>query len=348
MRSPSSSTGFACALALCGCVGYRTPLDEIPVQDAGVPCVPGGFALAHAEPTVMFVLDRSASMDTAMTGGRNSPTRWQALGEALANVLPPVDNAMVIGALLFPTAASGNLNCGVAIAADLPPGIGNVASLVGLMSSSSPGGATPTAMALDSAAQLVLGLRTATFARALILATDGAPNCNANLNVATCRCTAGSGAATRACPNSLECLDDIRAVTGIAKHAAQGLPTYVIGIQSQGDVQFADVLNAMALAGGRPRVAATESYYAVSSETELSDALSAIRDQVGACTFLTSSVPDPNGSIVLSLDGFELPPEQWTWGNLANGEIVLSGDACLTAAAERYPTLTAVVQCTSG
>jgi hypothetical protein len=104
----------------------------------------------------------------------------------------------------------------------------------------------------------------------------------------------------------------------------------------------------MAPAGGRPRADGTESYYVADSETELGDAPSTIRDQVGACTFLTSSVPDPNGSIVLSLDGFEVPADQGTWGNMANGEIVLLGDACLTAAAARYPTLSAVVQCTEG
>ena len=332
-------------ILLYGCVGYRTPLDELPKPDAGVPCVPGVSSLTHAEPTVMFVLDRSGSMNTAMANGRNSQSRWQALGSALGSALPSVDNAVAIGALFFPTAGAGTQNCTVPSRADLTPAVGNVASLIRLMSGSATSGATPTATAIDTAAKLVLSLRTATAARALVLATDGAPNCNLSLNVGTCRCSVSTG---RACPSTVECLDDTRAEQTIAKYQAAGVSTYVIGIQSQGDTQFADVLNAMAVAGGRPRSGAAESYYAASSETELSAALAAIRDQVGACTFLSSSVPDPNGAIVLNLDGVDVPAEAWMWGNVNNGELVLLGDACTSAAAERSPSLTATVQCSGG
>jgi len=331
---------------LCGCVGFRTPLDDPPKVDAGIACVRGSSNLTHAQPTVMFVLDRSASMNTAMGGGLTSQSRWHALGTVLGSVLPAVDNAVAIGALLFPAAGTVRLNCSLPGGADLQPAVGNVAGLVRLMNGSATGGATPTAGAIDMAAKLVLGLRTATAARALVLATDGGPNCNGSLNARTCRCTSGTG--SNACRDAVECLDDARTVDEISRFEAQGLPTYVIGIQSQGNTQFADVLNAMALAGGRPRSGATESYYAASSEADLSDALTAIRDQVGACTYLTSSVPDPNGSIVLNLDGIDIPSEQWSWENLANGEIVLNGDACQTAAAVKTPVLTAVVQCNGG
>jgi len=296
----------------------------------------------------MFVLDRSGSMDTAMDATRNSPTRWEALSSSLATVLPSVDNAMAIGALLFPTPGSGSSSCSVVDRADVHPAAGNVGALVGLMSSNPPGGSTPTASAIDTAAGLVLGLRTATAARALVLATDGEPNCNPLLSTRTCRCTTGAANAPSTCTSPVRCLDDTRTESIIEKYEAQGLPTYVVGIQSQGDTQFMDVLNAMAIAGGRPRPGATESYYAADSATELNTALEAIRDQVGACTYLTTSVPDLNGSIVISLDGTELPTEQWMWGNMANGEIILIGDACQAAAAEMTPSLTAVVQCDEG
>ena len=331
-----------------GCIGYRTPLDELPKIDAGVPCLPGGFGLTHAQPTVMFVLDRSGSMNTAMGQATNSPTRWRALGAALGAVLPSVDNAMAMGALLFPAVGGGSSSCTVAGNADVQPAVGNVATLVRLMNASAPGGSTPTANAIDTAAKLMLGLRTATAARAMVLATDGAPNCNQLLSSSTCRCTTGNTTGASACTSSLRCLDDTRTEQTIAKYQSQGLPTYVVGIQSEGDTQFVDVLNAMAIAGGRPRTGASESFYAANSEAELGTALGAIRDQVGACTYLTTSVPDPNGSIVLSLDGNDLPPEEWSWGDKANGEIVLVGDACQTAAAERNPTLTAVVECNEG
>jgi hypothetical protein len=336
------------ALLLCACVGYRTPLDDLGqhTRDAALPCRPGSSTLTHAEPTVMFVLDRSASMNTTMSSSRGSQTRWQAMATALGNALPAVDNAMAVGALFFPTPSGGNRNCTVASTPDLMPAVGNVNALVRLMAASATSGATPTASAIDIAAKALTSLRTATAARALVLATDGAPNCNSSLDALTCRCT--SGTAGRACSSSVECLDDARTDQVIARYQAQGLPTYVIGIQSQGDTQFVDVLNAMAVAGGRPRVGTDVSYYAASSETELDAAFTTIRDQVGACTFLASSVPDPNGSIVVNLDGVDLASEAWSWSNVSNGELVLTGDACVAAAAERAPTLTAVVQCNDG
>jgi hypothetical protein len=348
MQRGWQSVGCLATLLLCACVGYRTPLDDLDKngRDAALPCHPGGSALIHAEPTVMFVLDRSASMNTTMTSTRGSPTRWQAIAAALGNVLPAVDNAMAVGALFFPTPSGGNRNCTVANAPDLLPAVGNVDALIRLMGASATSGATPTAAAIDLAANALTALRTATAARALVLATDGAPNCNSSLDALTCRCTSGTGG--RVCASSVECLDDTRTDQAIARHAAQGLPTYVIGIQSQGDTQFVDVLNAMAVAGGRPRVGADVSYYAASSDVELDAAFTTIRDQVGACTFLAASVPDPNGSIVINLDGLDLTPDQWAWVNVSNGELVLTGDACLAAAAERAPTLTAVVQCNDG
>jgi hypothetical protein len=333
---------------LSGCVGFRTPLDDSPRTDGGIPCTPGGFALTRAQPTVMFVLDRSASMATAMGTGRNGPTRWNALASALGAVLPAVDNTVAIGAIFFPAATSGTMNCSVASKADLLPATGNVAALTRLMSASSPAGATPTAVALDAAAKLVFGLRTSATARALVLATDGAPNCNSSLNARTCRCAASTSSGTNACGRAQQCLDDTRTEQSISKYEAQGLPTYVIGIETEDDTQFSDVLNAMAIAGGRARAGAAQSYYAASSEAELNLALAAIRDQVGACTFLTTSVPDQSGSIVVSVDGLEIASDQWIWGNRANGEIILLGDACQTAAAEKEPALAAVVECAGG
>lgn len=340
------STAFpAVALALLGslgCVGYRTPLDELP--DAGIPCKPGSFGLTRTETAVVFLLDRSTSMEGAMETGRRA-TRWTALSSALAQVLPPVDQAMAIGALLFPSVSADSASCTVPSKPDLSPAIGNVAALTRLMNGSSPGGSTPTVGAIDVAAGLVLGLRTAKGGRALVLATDGGPDCNIALNPATCRCADGR---VGNCARSQQCLDDDRAVKTIAKYAQQGLPTYVVGIESAGDDSLSDVLEAMAIAGGRPQTGAARSYYSATSESALDAALTTIRDQVGACTFLTTSVPDANGTIVISLDGTELGADEWTWRDRANGEIMITGDACQRSEASATPALTAVVQCNEG
>jgi hypothetical protein len=296
----------------------------------------------------MLVLDRSQSMATAMEPGAKLPTRWDALSSALGSVLPPVDKTMAIGALIFPkaTSTSGKLDCSVASEVSLRPAKGNVAALTRLMGATLPGGGTPTAVAIDTAARFLLGLRTATAARALVLATDGGPNCNRRLDATTCRCTSLPTPGTNTCVERSQCLDDASTERTISEYQSQELPTYVIGIETEGDPEFSDVLDAMAVAGGRPQVGATQSYYAASSEAALNAALTTIRNQVGSCTYLTSSVPDPNGSIVVSIDGVELAPDQWMWGDRNNGEIILQGDACQTAAIENAPALRAVVECT--
>ena len=328
-----------------GCIGGRTPLDE-PDAGQAVSCTAGSVTMTRARPTVMFVLDRSRSMTIAISAG-SSQTRWQALGSALGAVLPQVTNAVDLGALLFPSAESGAQSCSVATKADLSPAAGNVAALTKLMNSTAPDGFTPTASAIDTAASVVLNVRAATTARALVLATDGAPDCNSALDFRTCRCANGATGRGR-CGNAEQCLDDTRTVDVISSYEARGLPTYVIGIQSEGDTSFSGVLNAMADAGGRPKAGGGLRYYAASSEADLNAALTAVRDLVGVCTYLTTSVPDPKGHIVLKVDGSALTPDQWTWSNLNNGEVTLLGDACLAVAAEKAPVVVAEVECASG
>jgi len=45
----------------------------------------------------------------------------------------------------------------------------------------------------------ISGLRTAGSAKALVLATDGAPDCNANLPAGTCTCVGGGHSRLRRC-----------------------------------------------------------------------------------------------------------------------------------------------------
>jgi hypothetical protein len=78
------------------------------------------------------------------------------------------------------------------------------------------------------------------------------------------------------------CLDDVRTISRVAHYADAGLPTYVIGLQSESDATLVRVLNDMAVAGGRPQQNATTRFYSVSSGAQLDSALTTIRDQVGA------------------------------------------------------------------
>jgi hypothetical protein len=187
--------------------------------------------------------------------------------------------------------------------------------------------------------------RTAGSARALVLATDGAPDCNAALNARTCTCVGGNGGCT-----SVRCLDDTRSLERLRTLAASGIPTWIIGLRGASDALFVDVLNRMADAGGKPQVGAGQRFYSASSQQELESALGTIRRQVGTCRYLTPSVPDVGGTIELELDGTFVPydatqTEGWSWIDANNGELALHGAACTRAEGLPIEKLVAVVKC---
>jgi hypothetical protein len=297
--------------------------------DAG-PCMPRPVPLVPAVPTTMFVIDRSGSMLDDLDGRSDAGvSRWRVLETSLRSVLPPLDRQIAMGALMYPLPQD---SCAAPTTVDLSPRLGNTSQLLGLFTSSSPIGGTPTSEALTVAAQHLLSLRTATAARAVILATDGAPNCNENLQPATCVCSSPPTPPSTNCNDSTFCLDDVRTINTLRNLFSQRLPTYVIGLGSQLN-QFASTLDAMAVAGGVPRQGIGARYYSVANQSELTDAFSRITAQLTRCTFLLNGL-SPNDTFVLQVDSVTVPegPNGWEWLDQANGELALHGMPCDLAA----------------
>ena len=313
--------------------------------DAGIdagPCLPRPLPLQPALPTVMFVIDRSGSMNDNLDGrdaGTPSASRWRVLEASLRSVLPPLDQQIAMGALMYPVQAN---TCAAPTSIDLSPAQGNASRLLALFNSSSPIGGTPTGGALDLAAQHLRTLRTATSARALILATDGAPNCNMGLNDNTCVCTQPPLVSAN-CDDPTHCLDDVRIIAGMRSLFAQNLPTYVIGLGSQLN-QWASTLDQMAVAGGVPRQGVGPRYYSITNQAELTDAFNRITAQLTRCTFLLNGL-GPNDTFTLQVDGVDVPqdPNGWEWSDQTNGELALHGMACDLVA--RGATATVLVDC---
>ncbi|MFZ5893530.1 MAG: hypothetical protein ACOY0T_20885 [Myxococcota bacterium] len=322
-----SLLGAAVIAVACGARSELSASDLSGDVSPNVPCKTGTFALRRANPTLMFVIDRSRSMmQTLPSNGRS---RWEVLSNALHDTLPPVDASIEVGALLFPShAGNASESCSVPGTPDLLPALHHVDALLALVNETGPEGSTPTADAITAAARALRSVRAAKSARALVLATDGGPDCNTSLNPSTCRCLDGA----RTC-GARRCLDDVRTVQRIADAAALSLPTYVIGIQDGVSSVNASVLDAMADAGGRPQLGGSSRYYRATSQAELGTALARIRDQVGACTYLTSSVPNARGTISVTIDGSELPLDTtgstgWNWIDRTNGELLLAAGPC--------------------
>lgn len=302
--------------------------DELVVE-----CSEGDFTLDPATPEVMLVLDRSGSMSSAFGTG----SRWSTLVSALESALPPVNEQMALGLTLYPAPSTGGQECTVPASPEFWPATGQVSALLASVRSSTLVGGTPTALALDVAASAL----TSTKPRAMVLATDGLPNCNATLSTASCSCPSGG------CTSAVRCIDDARTLDALNRHAEAGIPTWIIGIG--GDVTGTTLLDAMALAGGRPSSGARRSLSAL-SPTELQAAFVQIREELSACVFTAPSVPDANGGLVVMLDGVIVPGDAsgtdgWVWSSQARGELTLRGSWCAKAIAAQSPVVRISVTC---
>jgi hypothetical protein len=299
-------------------------------------CLPGEFSLERATPAVMLVLDRSGSMESTFGTG----TRWSTLRSSLSTTLPSLGADVELGAFLYPSPGVTAAQCTVPDAPALTPAANQVAAVKSLLSATSPGGATPTADAIDAAANALEGSISTDKPRALVLATDGAPNCNPGLSPLTCTCVDG-----KQCVSSERCLDDARTVGRVRAWSAAGVPTWVIGIAP--DTQLASVLDALATAGGRPNAGAHR-FFSAASPTELTTAFAAIQTQLRSCVFVSPSVPDTGGTVTVRLDGVEVAEDEangWLWSAIERGELTLRGAACERAAASTTGMLQLSITC---
>jgi hypothetical protein len=304
-------------------------------------CIPGNFTFTLATPQLMFVLDRSGSMDFELTSNApapaGQPSRWTALQAALAQTITPFSDQIAMGARFYPAANADSLAASLACIQDKPsaaitPALGNAASILDVFDTTSPVGGTPTAAALQLAAQEISSSRAV--ARAIVIATDGAPNCNDALDGDTCTCTSANPLGCSGSNNGTNCLDDVRTIQVLSTiFNNQKIPVYVIGIGVTSS--FASTLDSMAVAGGRPR-AGSPKYYAADTPDELTEAFTVVRDSVAKCSYVTPSSPQDPNAIAVEIAGQAVLRDPnhidgWDWIDQAYGHLQLFGSACALA-----------------
>ena len=162
--------------------------------DGAVACTPGRFTLDLAIAQLMFVIDRSGSMAFSLDGKQpdrfgNLPpgvlSRWDTLRDALFQTITPFDNELAMGAKFYPEESPPGPSpadeaCRTDVGVGIAPARGNVKDIINVFDTTDPNGGTPTAEAIRLAAQYIAGTRGV--ARTMIVATDGAPNCNGDLD----------------------------------------------------------------------------------------------------------------------------------------------------------------------
>ena len=311
--------------------------------------------LTRRRAAAILVIDRSGSMSDRTADA--TPTRkWDALVTALRTVLPQVDQAVELGLVMFPAppprmVTSPGQVCQVSSALEIEPAYGNAARVLQALQAATPSGGTPTANALLAATSWYLRATDRDGERYLILATDGGPNCVLDANPLTCRCTGPRDPLCNPTTNTnaaTNCLDETRPVQIIREAAAMGVPTYVLGLRGTED--FADVLDAMAVAGQRPRASAPR-YYPVASAQELGNEFRVITSRIAECRFaLASRPPDPD-LVDVRLDGASIyrdpsHADGWDWSEENPLELRFYGRTCsILQAASGGSRLRAVFGC---
>lgn len=331
--------------------------------DGAVACTPGRFTLDLAIAQLMFVIDRSGSMAFSLDGRQpdrfgNLPpgvlSRWDTLRDSLFQTITPFDNALAMGAKFYPEESPPGPSpadeaCRTDVGVGIAPARGNVKDIINVFDTTDPNGGTPTAEAIRLAAQYIAGTRGV--ARTMIVATDGAPNCNGDLDQQRCTCTSATGNCATAPGGEFNCLDDVRSITAIRDiFQTLKIPVYVIGIGSTERPEFLKVLDDMAVAGGRPRPTAPF-HYNVQTSADLTAALGSISDSIAKCTYLTPSAPTDPNAIDVEINGKTIARDPshtngWDWVDQAFGTIAFFGAAC--TAASTAPTtsqVTGVVSC---
>ncbi len=232
-------------------------------------CAEDNFKIEGQIVDMLIVLDRSNSMK--MDG------LWGPMGNALTEVTAQMNQQINFGLLLFPAQnCSGITNqcaapTNVRVHVGDPDAATKIAGEVGTGGAGTCGG-TPTAKTLQTALTYLDGVNDEN-KRYVLLATDGAPNCNYSLNCGSCTTTHTLGT----CANAGQCLDDAATCNAAAQLAAAEYPVYVLGMG--GSAKWANVMNAIAAAGG------TSQYYAVNNTAQLLQTLESITGAIVSCEF---------------------------------------------------------------
>lgn len=323
---------------------------------AGTPGFCGNDILTALEdpPNLYFVLDRSGSMsDPIDPDDPLSEPKLDASRGAIETVLQAVGHRVQYGAAVFPSDGGDGCNAGhetfptqrgdsVAAAAGQSGVI--LTRLMNTLAGYPPSGGTPAGATLRVLSEPLSRLEGTSY---VLLFTDGGPNCNYQAactsnscipDIERVRLQSGEVCGIDLLCCSDEDFSDARAgcidestVHAIADLEASGVSTYVIGLP--GADPYADVLNRMAVAGGRARVGnAAEAYYAVDSTPDLVETLSAITLNLAlSCEIeLSAAPPDANDVNVYFDDDVVKSDDENGWSYTGESTIQLHGEACET------------------
>jgi hypothetical protein len=317
-----------------------------PASDAGL-CGNEVLPTQQDRPNLYFVIDASGSMSNSLT--LNGPIKYSMAVDAIVGVLKLIGHRVSYGASLFPTNA-GDGTCGThgIDAFKTRPGDSVTCSINGRMGDTltkfqkflgnwSPIGGTPLSATLAALKPTLTALPGKT---AVIVATDGAPNCNPNASCTAELCEVNidgncSGGINCCDPKlfpegPLDCVDGDATNYALADLLSAGIRTYVIGLPGI-QAKLTAVLDSMAAAGGTARLI-EPLYYEADDAQALAETLRSIATQVAvSCTITLDEVPPNWGQVNVYLDATEVPQSTGDgWRQIDERTLEITGSYCAT------------------
>lgn len=310
-----------------------------PPADAGGLCGNDIHAITTNPPNVYFVLDASGSMQSVDRPGGS--TRYEQVRSATVAMVEQLGALINVGAAIFPIGASMNEACPVGGEVfPMTPGDGDGDTAIAFASAINvfPNGNTPTAATLAAIKPTVTALAGNTI---VVLATDGAPNCNASLVCTSAECIpniegcdpqipccgpGGNCCAPNGSAGPQFCVDQAASVAAVKDLEEAGVKVHVIGIP--GTAAYKNLLNQMALAGGAGQ-ASPPFFYEVDDLDALGAVLATIAAGVISCDFELDAPPEVPNYTNVYLDQMLVkqdPDDGWIWKTPTTVE--LRGAAC--------------------
>lgn len=301
-------------------------------------------------PNLSFIIDHSASMGDELAGSGLS--KYENARVALSHVLRAVGHRVNYGAAIFP-GLNGVTGCEAGdelmkVGPGDPPSYARAGKigprlndLLGRLSIASVDGGTPAAPTLLKMKDILSGLDGETY---VVLITDGAPNCNAELTCSAAACipnieglSAGgidcTGSFNCCTPSTqdpqanLGCVDAQATLDAVQALSDADIHTFVVGMP--GSEPYERLLNEMADLGGTARQGKSK-YYPVADTDALQEALTAIAASVAiSCDIPLDYEPPDRDFVNVYFDGSVVdydPDQGWAWTD--DGHVALHGEAC--------------------
>ncbi len=290
-----------------------------PEQDAAL-CERLRVDATEQPPNVLIVADASGSM---------LGTRWTTAKKAFSSVVEAYQQSIAFG--LYHYSSNRSCNAGVM---DVPPRLGAADEIAIAMGKIDPLGGTPTAAAARAVRDELSDLAGTTY---VLLVTDGAPNCNSELDKSTCECSIKN---EDNCSTD-RCLDDLETVDAIRLLYEADFTTFVVGFSVS---DWAELLNQMAHAGSPGA-----SYIPVDDGESLEQAMSEIAASVRSCSFELATAPADIQYVDVTLNGSAVEHVSQGEGDdgweLDGTTLRLVGSACKSLRSAPEAVTEIVVEC---